>query len=157
MSKRSFGLFSLMLVGLFVFAACADPAQPTATPNTSINPTAAGGAPPTPTPDSGGTTTPEPTPTTSAPDPVAGQTAFATNCSACHNISDQTLVGPGLAGIGTTAASRVPGQSAEDYLRIAIKEPGEFLVDGFGPIMPSFASLGVDTIEDMVAYLMTLQ
>lgn len=156
MSKRSFGLIGLMLVGMFVLASCADPAQPTATPNTSINPTPAGGQP-TPTPGGGPTATPAATATPAPADPAAGQTLFAANCAACHNLTSETLVGPGLAGIATTAANRVSGQSAEDYLRISIKSPGEFLVEGYGPIMPPFSSLGEAGIEDLVAYLMTLQ
>lgn len=155
MSKRSFGLFGLMLVGMFVLAACADPAQPTATPNSSINPTPAGGGPAaTATPSSGPTTAPEPT--ASGPDPDAGQTTFATNCAACHSTGDQTLVGPGLASVGTTAASREPGLSADDYLRKSIVNPGAFLVEGFGAIMPAFGNLSDSDIENLIAYLKTL-
>lgn len=155
MSKRSFGLFSLMLAGMFVLAACADPAQPTATPNTSINPTAASGQPATAT--AAPASTPGPTATSSAPDTAAGEASFAQFCTACHNTSDQQLVGPGLAGVGEAAASRVPGQSADDYLRTSIKSPGEFLVEGFGPIMPAIGALTDSDIENLVAYLKTLQ
>ncbi len=157
MSKRSFGLFGLMLMGMFVLAACADPAQPTATPNSSINPTAASGQLATATPSSGATSAPQPTQAPSEPDAGAGQATFATNCTACHNTSDQTLVGPGLAGVGDRAANRVPGQSADDYLRTSIKSPGDFIVDGFGPIMPQFGTLSESDIENLVAYLKTLQ
>lgn len=157
MSKRSFGLLGLMLAGVLVFVACADPAQPTATPNTSINPTPAGGQP-TPTPSSGGNgAAPTPTQAPSGPDPAAGQVAFATNCAACHNIDDQMLVGPGLGGVATKAGNRVPGQSADDYLLNSIKNPGDFLVDGYSPIMPAFPQLSASDLDNLVAYLKTLQ
>ena len=122
MSKRSFGLFGLMLAGLFVFVACADPQQPTAT-RTTFQPTAAGqtAVPSTP---SNPTSQPQPTEAPSEPDSAAGQVAFAANCAACHNTTDQQLVGPGLAGVATRAASRVPGQS----------EPGFHFVSPFRPL-----------------------
>ncbi len=90
-------------------------------------------------------------------DPVEiGRTAFAANCAACHNITSDTLVGPGLAGIGDRAGSTVSGLTAEDYIRQSIVEPGAFVVDGFGPVMPSFAWLSGDELNGLVAYLKTL-
>ncbi len=103
---------------------------------------------------------PEPTgPTggTGGGDPVAvGQATFATSCSACHNTSAATLVGPGLAGIGDRAGSTVPGQTAEEYIRESIVNPTAFVVDGFGPVMPAFPQLSADEINGLVAYLKTL-
>jgi cytochrome c2 len=32
-------------------------------------------------------------------DPINGQSLFNTNCASCHKITDEVLVGPGLAGI----------------------------------------------------------
>lgn len=157
MSKRLFGLFGLMLAGMFIFAACADTAQPTATPNTSINPTAATGGAPTATPSSGPTTAPQPTAPPAEPDAEAGQATFAANCTACHNTNDQQLVGPGLAGVGTRAATTIPGKTADEYLRESIRTPADFLVDGFAPIMPPFGGLSDGEVENLIAYLKTLQ
>ncbi len=155
MSKRSVVLFGLMIAGLFALAACADPAQPTATPNTSINPTAAPSGNPTATPS--GQATVAPTEAPSGPDASAGQSVFTTNCAACHNTSDQQLVGPGLAGIGERAGTRVSGQSADDYLRASIQAPGEFIVEGFQPIMPAFPQISDGDLDNLIAYLMTLE
>lgn len=156
MSKRSFGLFSLMLAALLVFAACADPQQPTATP-VDHNPTPAGNAPPTATP-SDSTPGTQPTATPSGPDTSAGQTIFNNNCAGCHSTGNNAVVGPGLAGIGTTAETRVSGQSADEYIENSIRNPQDFIVDGFGAVqMPPFPQLGDQDIDNLVAYLKTLQ
>lgn len=157
MSKRSFGLVSLMLASLFIFAACADPQQPTATP-VDFNPTPAGGAPATATP-SDSTPDTQPTATPSGPDASAGETIFATNCTACHNTNADRLVGPGLAGIGTTAETRVDGQSADEYLRASILDPGAYVVPDFGEIssMPPFPQFSDQDLENVIAYLKTLE
>jgi hypothetical protein len=48
------------------------------------------------------------------------------------------VVGPSLAGVGERAATRVPGQSARDYLRTSIVMPDSYVVEGFDPgRMPS--------------------
>ncbi len=157
MSKRFVGLFSLLTVGLFIFVACADPQQPTATP-VDHNPTPAGGAPATATP-SDSTPDPQPTPTASGPDVGAGETIFTNNgCSGCHSVGDQAIVGPGLLGIGARAETRVPGQSADEYLISSIKAPQDFVVAGFEAIaMPAFPQLSDQEINDLVGYLKSLQ
>lgn len=94
---------------------------------------------------------------TGSADPLElGQSVFASNCTACHSTSSATLVGPGLAGLGDRAGSTVSGLTAEDYIRQSIVEPGAFLVEGFGPAMPSFSTLSGDEINGLVAYLKTL-
>ncbi|MGQ0605149.1 MAG: cytochrome c oxidase subunit II [Anaerolineales bacterium] len=63
------------------------------------------------------------------PDPVKLFTRFG--CNACHvltAIGATGPVGPSLDGMGTTAATRVPGQTAEDYLRESILNPNAFVV-----------------------------
>lgn len=90
-------------------------------------------------------------------DPVeVGRSTFAANCTGCHNTSADNLVGPGLAGIGDRAGSRISGVSADDYIRESIREPGAFLVEGFGPVMPSFSTLSQGEIDGLIAYLKTL-
>jgi cytochrome c2 len=86
-----------------------------------------------------------------------GEAAFSSNgCSACHSTGSNTVVGPGLAGIGGRAGDRVPGLSADDYLAQSLREPGAFVVDGFAPIMSSFSHLSADDVNSLVAYLKTL-
>jgi len=62
------------------------------------------------------------------PDPVALFTKYG--CIGCHTLTTANaagLVGPNLDGIGTNAATRVPGLSAEDYLRESILSPDAFI------------------------------
>src|SRR5688500_9488886 len=44
-------------------------------------------------------------------------------CTTCHTLDGTTLVGPSFQGIATRAATRVEGQSAEEYLRQSITNP----------------------------------
>jgi mono/diheme cytochrome c family protein len=97
------------------------------------------------------------------PDTPAGRGAVLfveAQCSTCHAVKgDRQIVGPSLDGIATHAAERVPGQSAEDYLTTSILQPDEHLVEGFQPgsMKQDFAlTLTFDQVEDLVAYLMTL-
>ena len=106
-----------------------------------------------------------PTPEPAAPDAdvtdgaaANGEALFAAKaCSACHSTGDNRLVGPGLAGIGETAATRVPGQTADQYLEQSIRDPGSFLVDGFDNLMPpNFADLPESEVNDLIAFLKSL-
>ncbi|MBL8163784.1 MAG: c-type cytochrome [Anaerolineae bacterium] len=81
-------------------------------------------------------------------------------CGTCHALqADVVIVGPSLAGVASRAGSRVPGQSAEDYLRESIVNPGDYVVPGFQDVMQkNFGSvLTSDQINDLIAYLMTLR
>ena len=53
-------------------------------------------------------------------------------CSTCHQIEGVTqgLIGPDLTHVGTDAANRVPGMSAEDYIRESIVDPEARLTAG---------------------------
>jgi len=93
-------------------------------------------------------------------------------CAACHSLTeDAVLVGPPLGGIASRAAERVGapdyGGSATDaaeYLRESVLVPSAYVLDPryAGPgglsLMPDTygASLTPDQIEDLVAYLSTL-
>ena len=101
-------------------------------------------------------------------DPVAGEklyyeTSLGTNasCRICHSLEPgEDLVGPSFFGIATRAAERVPGLSAEEYLRQSIIEPDAYVVDGFpsGLMVPNFKETLTDAqIDDLVAFLMTLK
>lgn len=88
--------------------------------------------------------------------------AGVADCRSCHAIEtdEEAVIGPGLAGIATKAASRVPRQSAEEYLRLSIVAPNDYIVEGYeAGIMPRNyeAALTGEQIDDMVAYLMTLK
>jgi mono/diheme cytochrome c family protein len=98
----------------------------------------------------------------------AGEALFAQSsvgsqagCITCHSLEPGVdLVGPSLANVGAEAGSRVSGQSAEEYLRQSILEPGDYVVDGFGAgIMPGGYSseLSDEQVDDLVAYLLSLE
>jgi len=95
-------------------------------------------------------------------DPVArGQYWFShppAVCSTCHSLEPTVvIVGPSLAGVATRAESRVPGLSAEQYIRNSIIHPGDFVVPGFPDAMlRDFGDkLSADQINDIIAFLMT--
>lgn len=93
-----------------------------------------------------------------AQSPTDGESVFNANCVACHSTGTDTTVGPGLSGLFDRAGSSVPGQSADDYVRESIADPGAFVVEGFQAIMPTTfaASLSSGDLDDLVAYLGTL-
>lgn len=83
-------------------------------------------------------------------------------CSACHSLqAGQTLVGPSLAGIATTAAARKDGLSAEQYLHESIVQPNTYIVESFAnpSVMPATfaAQMTKQELADLIAYLMTLK
>jgi ferredoxin/coenzyme F420-reducing hydrogenase delta subunit/cytochrome c2 len=101
------------------------------------------------------------------PDPERGEELFfasniggGTGCRLCHSIKPgEVKVGPSLAGIATTAATRIPGMSAEEYIRQSIVDPGAYIVPGFDNKMPPYIadSLSEEDLEDLIAFLMTLK
>ena len=82
-------------------------------------------------------------------------------CSGCHSLdTGVVIIGPSLAGIGSSAATRVSGFTAEDYLHEAIIAPDAFLVEGYPPgVMPVVYRevLNEQQINDLVSYLLTLK
>jgi mono/diheme cytochrome c family protein len=68
------------------------------------------------------------------PDLNLGRELYLANCTACHTAQDG--VGPGLATMRDSAAARIEGVSAEDYLRDSIVNPSAFVVEGYEDIMP---------------------
>ncbi|MDH3942751.1 MAG: c-type cytochrome [Anaerolineae bacterium] len=99
-------------------------------------------------------------------DPVSrGRAVFVSlevGCNACHaisNVSTGIAQAPALDGIASRAGSRIPGLSAEEYIRESILEPLAFQVEGFDPIMPEiFADLLTpEQLEDLIAFLLSLE
>ena len=85
-------------------------------------------------------------------------------CSTCHTIEglSQGLIGPDLTHIGTEAATRIPGSSAEQYIRESIKDPAAFIcpVERCTPGLMTSAIVGGLTdeqVDDLVAFLLTLK
>ena len=99
----------------------------------------------------------------SDPDAVAEQGALVFNgkgqCSACHTVDTSAPKGrcPDLTDIGINAASRVPGMDAKTYLIESLYEPANYLVPGYGKIMPEVwkapIALSKLEIQAVIAYL----
>jgi mono/diheme cytochrome c family protein len=100
-----------------------------------------------------------PAPAASAGSLASGQALFtAQGCAACHSTGSNTVVGPGLQGVGTRAVSRVSGLTAEAYFRQSVRDPGAFIVPGFNNLMPTiYASISDADLNDLVAYLLSLK
>ena len=127
---------------------------------------------------------PTPCPVGACPQPAApgasaaasspGQALFigAGACSSCHTISGvaQGVLGPPLDGIGSAAANRIPGYSAEDYIRESILLPdayaagtadglsqdydGNLMLSTMAGILPSLSD---EDIDNLTEYLLSLQ
>jgi nitric oxide reductase subunit C len=115
--------------------------------------------------------------TAASSDPVElGRAAFSSTppgCSACHSLSPGVnIVGPTLAGIGTTAAARIRAGDyhghAKDpagYIRESIVDPnahvlaGPTFSAGGRSLMPSdyAQTLKPEQVDQIVAYLLTLK
>lgn len=110
--------------------------------------------------------------TAAEPEPVGdaanGETLFtqpiigsAPGCITCHSLEpDVVIVGPSQAGLATRAETRVPGQSAEEYIRESIMTPDAYVVEGFtaGVMYQNYATdLTQEQIDDIVAYTLSLR
>ena len=99
----------------------------------------------------------------SDPDAVAEQGALVFNgkgqCAACHTVDTSAPPGrcPDLTDIGVNAATRVPGMDAKAYLIESMYQPANFLVPGYGKIMPEVWKAPINLskleIEAVIAYL----
>ncbi len=147
------GLFVLrVLLGSFLVlvVACGGAAAPTAAPATPTE------APPPPA-----TTAP---PSADGGAAADGQSIFTGSggCGACHAIDGITAgqVGPDLTHIGTDAASRKPGTSAEDYIRESITDPEVFVPEGVDRAIPGLmtsaltSNLSGDQVDALVEFML---
>lgn len=89
-----------------------------------------------------------------ATDPIGGEAG----CSSCHSLDpDRSTSGPSLAGIGTTAETRVADLDAEAYLRQSIVAPEAAFAPGWGAGMPTYRDRLSDAeVDALVAYLLAL-
>lgn len=79
-------------------------------------------------------------------------------CATCHSLDGTQLVGPTLQGVADRAATRVEGESAEEYLHKSLVEPNAHVVEGYVEgVMQSYKDLSEAQINDLVAYLLTLK
>ena len=82
-------------------------------------------------------------------------------CRICHSLRPgEVIVGPSFAGVGTAAATRVPGLSAEEYLLESILDPNAYIVDGFESdvMLQNYDELLTEEeIANLVAFLLSLE
>lgn len=89
-------------------------------------------------------------------------------CFACHVIpgvpNAAGQVGPNLSEIGVVGATRIPGYTAEQYIRESLLQPNDFIAPECptGPCLPNLMvqnlgdTLTEEEIDTLVAYLATL-
>lgn len=82
-------------------------------------------------------------------------------CFTCHTVGKSgTLRFPDLDGIGSRAASRIPGFSDVDYLAHSMYAPDEYIVPGFNPGMPVISKPPIGLTDGeilaVIAYLQSL-
>ena len=87
--------------------------------------------------------------------------ASSPGCITCHSLEeDVTIVGPSHASLAIRAASAVPEQSADEYLRESIVNPDAHITDGFksGTMYSNYGKeLSEEEIDALVAYMLTLK
>lgn len=93
-----------------------------------------------------------------AGNPDRGKGLFTSQtCLACHSLeAGKVVVGPSLAGIFATAATREPGVGAKEYLYESIVSPNKFVVPKFQPDMmpPTFAqTMSAQQMADLLAWM----
>jgi mono/diheme cytochrome c family protein len=89
-----------------------------------------------------------------------GQRLYTQNCASCHATTPDTrVVGPSLYNIGETAAERVAGMDARQYIEISIIDPSDYVNEGYQDLMPSTfgTTLTGEELDALVAYLFTLK
>ena len=92
---------------------------------------------------------------------VAGQQLYQTlGCVSCHGASGEGGRGPALGGVFGSQVFLNNGQTAkadEAYIRESIVNPQAKLVNGFGPIMPTFqGQITEEQLVQILAYIKSL-
>lgn len=82
-------------------------------------------------------------------------------CFTCHTVGKSGVLRfPDLDGIGSKAATRVPGLTDVEYLAQSMYEPDKYIVPGFNPGMPVISKppigLTNEEILAVIAYLQSL-
>jgi len=88
-------------------------------------------------------------------------TVLSGGCSNCHSLDGSEKVGsfqaPTFQGISGQTGDRVPGVSAEEYLRESIVDPAAYIVEGYSDFMPKGFRilLSEEDIDNLVAFILT--
>ena len=82
-------------------------------------------------------------------------------CAACHSIDGSRLVGPSFAKIWGKDEALADGSSVkvdDNYIRESITVPGEKIVEGYAPQMPSYqGQLSDEDINNLIEFIKSLQ
>ena len=82
-------------------------------------------------------------------------------CSACHTINGSLKLGPSLQNQFGKDILHTNGKVItvdNDYIRESLLDPLKNIVEGYTPIMPSYAPILKDSdIENLIAYIKTLK
>ncbi len=86
-------------------------------------------------------------------------------CATCHTNTElgwSGNIGPNLNGIGSRAASRMPGMDGAAYIEDSVRNPTHYIVAGFSPLMPQFHDqpdqanyMPNSDLQAIVAFLLT--
>jgi cytochrome c oxidase subunit II len=92
---------------------------------------------------------------------AAGQQLYQTlGCASCHGANGEGGRGPTLAGVfgkQTMLTTKLTIKADEAYIRESILNPQAKLVDGFGPIMPTFqGQVSEDQLVQIIAFMKSL-
>ena len=153
-------MVAIAAVALFGAACSSDNTPATATARPATPTTAATSVATSTSSPAAATTVPATTTPGGAGDPVKGQAVFnSKGCAGCHSTGTNTVVGPGLGGVATKAATRKSGMTAQAYLEESELTPNVYVVAGFtAGLMPTlWTSKNDDGFVDIIAYLLTLK
>lgn len=92
-------------------------------------------------------------------DPFArARTLFGQRCASCHSLEEGVvIVGPSLWDLDYTAARRVIGQTAREYVRNSIVNPSDYVVEGYQDVMAkNLGEMSADDLEALIDYLLTI-
>jgi NitT/TauT family transport system substrate-binding protein len=91
-------------------------------------------------------------------DAVNGEVVFNSwGCEKCHAVDATTvMIGPPLGSIREDASEAPGNLSLDAYIRQSIVDPGAYVVEDFPNIMPTFDTLSDSDLNDLVAYLVSL-
>jgi mono/diheme cytochrome c family protein len=164
-NKRLVLAWTLLVLAVLLAACGSAAAEPAVPPTNTAAPTE---APPT-------ATAPPPTDTPEPPhvaDPQRGREIFLngganesynsdTACGHCHSldgsVSAKYPAAPSLLGVAARAGERVPGLSAEEYIRQSILDPKVFVVPSYKNTMSRTGGLLEEAeLDDVIAFLLTL-
>ncbi len=80
-------------------------------------------------------------------------------CLGCHSTDGTVTVGPSFKGMYKSKETVIRNGKKieiivdEQYLRDSIQQPGEDIVEGFDPMMPSYNNLSEEELDALVEYI----